>query len=269
MDIERIVDVHTHLYSEPDYSVESNLSEYDVATIAADYVERLEASPVDHAVAIVMDESLLLDEDSLGELVRKRNTSGLFSLVFLVDPLREDAEQQIERAAEAGAVGIKLHPYQQKMGDAEDFPRIARVLRTAERYDLVTIIDAAYGETRMFNYNGVRLGHAMAKVVDSPILLAHGGAVKILDAFSAAVTFDNIYLDTSFSLPYWEGSSLVQDYAFAMEKMSMEKWMWGTDMPYMGIEESIESAESVLTDYDLTEHTDALFYENAATLFDL
>lgn len=269
MNVERIVDVHTHLYAEPDYSVESNLSEYDVSTIANDYVERLKASPVDHAIAIVMDESLLLDEDSLGELVDARDRSEIFSLVFLVDPLREDAEQRIERAAETGAVGIKLHPYQQKMGDAEDFPRIARILRRAERHDLVTIIDAAYGETRMFNYNGVRLGHAMAKVVDSPILLAHGGAVKVLDAFSAAVTFDNIYLDTSFSLPYWEGSSLVQDYAFAMDKMSMDKWMWGTDMPYMGIEESFESVKGVLTKYDLTEHAEALLYENAVDLFNL
>lgn len=269
MTVERIVDVHTHLYAEPDYSVESNLADFDVAEIAADYVNRLETSPVDHAIAIVMDESLVLDEDALSELVAARDASGLFSLVFLVDPFAADAEARIERAAEAGAVGIKLHPYQQNMGDADDFPRVAKVLRTAERHDLVTIIDAAYGETQMYNYNGVRLGHSMAKVVDSPILLAHGGAVKVLDAFSTAVTFDNVYLDTSFSIPYWEGSSVVQDYVFAMEKMSMDKWMWGTDIPYMGLEESLEAAQSLLVENELTDHADALFHENATALFDL
>jgi predicted TIM-barrel fold metal-dependent hydrolase len=93
--------------------------------------------------------------------------------------------------------------------------------------------------------------------------------VKILDAFSTAVTFGNVYLDSSFSIPYWSGSSLVQDYAFAMEKMEMEKWMWGTDMPYMPLSDSISSANEFLDEYDLGEYEKEYFHTNAEELLDL
>jgi predicted TIM-barrel fold metal-dependent hydrolase len=118
----------------------------------------------------------------------------------------------------------------------------------------------------MYEVNGVRLGHALAKSVSSPIILAHGGGAKIHEAFLTAETFSNIYLDTSFSIPYWSNSSVCEDFAFVMDEMNMDRWVWGTDRPFAGHRESVEEVEKLLSEHGLSEMADKLFYENMSSI---
>jgi len=261
-----IIDGHTHLSGTADLNQETNLSEYDIRDIATDYVERLKKNGVEHAVAILLDEDVLVDEASLNPLLDVHDDAGCFSLVFLVDPLSDQSVSLVEKIADVGGVGVKIHPYVQQVGTPDHFPQIRRMLRAVEASDLFTIIDCSYGAEHMYEVNGVRLGHAMAKEIDAPIVLAHGGGAKIHEAFLTAETFSNIYLDTSFSIPYWSGSSVEQDFAFAMREMKMDRWVWGTDSPFTSHEESVEAVRALLEENDLTEYESALFYENMREL---
>jgi predicted TIM-barrel fold metal-dependent hydrolase len=120
----------------------------------------------------------------------------------------------------------------------------------------------------MYETGGVQLGHEMAKTVDSPIVLAHGGGAKIHEAFLTAETFENIYLDTSFSLPYWSGSSVEEDFAFAMREMDLDRWVWGTDIPFANVHDSIHCVEDLLERHSLADMASKLFHENFDALLE-
>ena len=51
-----------------------------------------------------------------------------------------------------------------------------------------------------------------------------------------ALDKSNIWLDTSFSLPYYIGSSIEMDYAFAYKKIGLERIVYGSDTPYLNSE---------------------------------
>ena len=246
-----VVDIHTHLYHKPDLSVEASLSSHDVESIASSYVERIQSGPADHAVAIIMDEEFLADEGARSDLLTVRDNSDIFSLAFLIDPLANDAPEYVDQVTEAGGVAIKLHPYIQEL-TPETYPSVARTMRTVEEHDLITIIDCSYGGEHMNRANGVHLGHRLAQVVDSPILLAHGGGPRILDAVSSADAFSNVYLDTSFSLQYWDQSSVIADYAFGYRKLGADRWMWGSDRPYVEQSTSFNRASEFLDEHGLS-----------------
>lgn len=259
-----IVDIHTHLYHEPDLSVEASLSNYDIESIATRYVERIHSGPADYAVAIIMDDEFLCDSEATSDLLSVYDDSDIFSLAFLLDPVADNAPEYVDRIVEAGGVAVKLHPYIQEL-TPETYPSVARTMSAVEEQDLITIIDCSYGGQHMNRANGVHLGHRLAQVVNSPILLAHGGGPRILDAVSSADAFSNVYLDTSFSLQYWDQSSVIDDYAFGYRKLGADRWLWGSDRPYVEQSKSFERASEFLDKYKLTDRN-MFFGETAMNL---
>ena len=247
-----IVDIHTHLYHEPDMTVEASLSTHDVESIASEYVERIRSGPVDHAVAIIMDDEFLYQSGARKKLLTVRDDTDIFSLAFLLDPVADNALEYVDRIAEAGGIAVKLHPYIQEL-TPETYPSIARTMRAVEKYNLITIIDCSYGGEHMYRANGVHLGHRLAQMVESPILLTHGGGPRILDAVASADAFSNIYLDTSLSLDYWNQSSIICDYAFGYEKLGADRWLWGSDRPYVDQQTSFNRASEFLDEYELSD----------------
>lgn len=264
----RRIDGHTHVTPTADLTIETNLASHDIGDLTQQYADRIGEAAVEHAVVIPLDVEIIRDQTVLRTMLDVRDAAGCFSIVFLIDPLAEDAFEQVERVDESNGLGVKLHPYVQRIGREEHIPRIRDVLAEVDHRDLLTIIDCSYGAEHMYEVNGVRLGHALAEDVSSPIILAHGGGAKIHEAFLTADTFQNIYLDTSFSIPYWSGSSVSDDFAFAMEKMDMDRWVWGTDRPFATHQESVEATERLLSDHGLSDKGAKLFYENMRSLLE-
>lgn len=262
------IDFHTHLYDEPEIEVQQRLSEHDVEAIATDYVDRLDEHGLGHAVAIVMDEDFLHDADAVASLLDVRDRTDRFSLVFLLDPLREDFAELVERVVEIDALGVKLHPYLQELDVGSDPEPLQDAFERIEAASLLTIVDANYAGEHLYEYNGVRLGHEMARRVSSPIVLAHAGNAKVLDAFAVARHAENVWLDTSFTLPYWRGSSVGRDIAFCMEKLQMERWLWGSDTPQLDPSVCRAGVREFLRDHDLEQWEPALFAGNARSLLD-
>lgn len=263
-----IIDFHTHLYEEPNIEAEKRLSGLDVRKIMGSYVNRLEENSISHAVAIVMDEDFLLDPKSVEDIFEVRNSSKRFSLVFLLDPFREDFQELVDKIEDIDGLGVKFHPYQQQFDFESDSNKLRDAFRCIEDSSLLTIIDCNYAGEFMFKYNGVELGHAMACEVDSPIVLAHAGNARILDAFAVARFADNVWLDTSSTLPYWRNSSVGKDIAFCMEKMEMDRWLWGSDTPFLNIDRCKEGVKDFLTEHGLGEYETYLFGKNARELLD-
>ena len=264
----QIIDIHTHLYDKPDLDVQFNLGSYDIRPIAEEYVDRLGRLGVDYALAIVNDDDFLKMPGRIEVLNEIRDSSERFSTAFLIDPTREDAIDLVEIAADSGGAAIKFHPYLNDLTRGT-YARAIEVVTAAEKQGLFIIVDCSYGGKKFYDVNGVELSHTIAGKVNSPVLLAHGGGARVLEAFAAAESYDNVYLDTSFSIPYWSGSSVPDDFVFAMERMEMERWLWGSDMPMMGVEQSRDAVESLLRDRNLVKYQKKLFFENAKNLMDI
>ena len=260
------IDFHTHLAADADIELQQRLSQRDVRTVARTYVDRLDNHGIDHAVAIVMDEEFLYDPDAVADLLEVRENTDRFSLVFLLDPLDEEFPELVDRATEAGAVGVKFHPYLQEFGAESESATLRRAFERVADSDLLTIIDTNYAGESLFRYNGVRLAHMMARTVSSPIVLAHAGNARILDAFAVARFADNVWLDTSFTLPYWIGSSVGRDFAFCMEKLRMSRWVWGSDTPSLDPSRCRSEVRSFLRDHSLKKWEQDLFADNARKL---
>jgi predicted TIM-barrel fold metal-dependent hydrolase len=216
-----------------------------------------------------MDDSFLLDDSMTNDLLQVCDRTECFSLTFLVDPFEPDVEDYVERISDVGGIGIKLHPYLQEFGVDEAFGAVRRTFEAASDNGLLTIVDCNYAGQHVFDFNGVRVAHAAAGAVNTPVVVAHAGNARVVDAFVTARAHGNIWLDTSFTLPWWRGSSIATDMAFAMEKMGMERWVWGTDMPYaQSPMDCLEGVWSFLEDHNLEGHGPDLFEKNAKSLLE-
>ena len=83
--------------------------------------------------------------------------------------------------------------------------------------------------------------------------MAHSGGALVLDALSLAMAANNLYLETSLSLDFWQGSSVEKDFAFAFKKLGSERCLYGSDAPFVGLKESLEVANDFFKKYNFAE----------------
>jgi len=73
-----------------------------------------------------------------------------------------------------------------------------------------------------------------------------------LEAYLLADACPNVYLETSFTLPYYLGSSVEQDLAFAYKKID-ERVIYGSDFPYVGLDKSENIFEEFVQKWGFTD----------------
>ena len=61
-------------------------------------------------------------------------------------------------------------------------------------------------------------------------ILSHLGGHRVMDAFFLAKSNSNVYLDNSHVLKYFEGTSVIRDCLWVMDKLD-EKIIYGSDFP--------------------------------------
>lgn len=183
---------------------------------------------------ILLFNTALFDEDLTPFLEGFRSLAWKAGmLTALVDPRRADVVSYLENAASAGLGAIMFNSYLQQIGDS-DFEAVLNCCREAERLGLMICIDGSYGTSRMFQYDNLKLACEVAdQLRKAPVVVIHSGGLRVMQAALLAMDRPNVYLDTSFSLPFYLGSSLEQDYAFCYRKLGPERVLFGTDIPYM------------------------------------
>lgn len=151
----------------------------------------------------------------------------------LVDFRRPDLLNYLEAALASGIKAIMFNSYLQCISDA-DFLLVHKACKFAEEHGLIICIDGSFGTSKMYAYDNVRLACFIADLItDTPIIIVHSGGKRILDMMALALDKANVWLDTSFSLPFYIGSSLETDFAFAYKKIGTDRIVFGSDHPYM------------------------------------
>jgi len=263
-----MIDMHLNPVRTADASGLTTLAAADVADACAHYADALDTANGDRAVMVILSDAALDDLEDPSRPGTSRLAPFVPALVpaLAVDFRRPDAASRLERARALGVAALKFHPYLQRIVPA-DLAAAAALAREADRLGMFVMVCGSYGTRALDRHDGVRLAAALADEVSCPIVLSHGGGRQILDAMLIAEDAPQVVLDTSFSLPYYFGSSIETDFAFAMRKLGPARWVFGSDAPFMTVEDSVAAMRRFFDRHEFAARdVDQIFHGTAAAL---
>lgn len=187
-----------------------------------------------------------------------------FAATAMIDPRDPDAHALLLRAAEAGCRGLKFHPYLQVIRD-EEFGAAVDLARSAEELDMWVAVCCSYGTVRVHEISGPRLVARLVRSgIRTPVVALHAGGAAVLDVMSVALEAANVLLETSYSVPFWNGSSVEQDIAFAIRTVGAHRCLHGSDHPHVPVAEAVDQLEAFLRRHGFDDEERASLFEGTA-----
>lgn len=186
---------------------------------------------------------------------------------MLVNPLSGDIEKQLDILKSNHVKFVKILPYEQRIF-RDSYKRVLEFVQKIEERNMVLTVCCAYGSRYLYDTNGVELvSYLVNHEINTPIIMAHGGMVKVFDALSLMVEFPNLYMDISFTIPYWWDSSVLDDYAFVFKKLSCNRIFYGSDYPYVELKKACDYFERFCDRYGIAEgDKNKILHENFEVL---
>jgi len=169
-----------------------------------------------------------------------------------VDPLggRKSIEKLEHDVLKYNLKGLKLHPRLQgfNIGDKKVKPLIQKAIDL----DLPITIDAFLCATEAESHLPYAIGQIATSFPKAKIIMAHFGGHKLWDALFVAKAHKNIFVDLSYTLLYFKGSSLEKDIGFAIKRIGSHRCIYGSDHPEMGLLKTLKASLGILTKYRLS-----------------
>ena len=192
------------------------------------------------------------------------------SMTALIDFRRPDLNEYLEKAKEQGVNAFMVNSYLQQIAEV-DFLNVYKVFKYAEDNNIIICIDGSYGTTKMYSYDNLKLACFAADLISKvPIVIIHSGGLRVKEVMLLAFDNSNVYLDTSFSLPFYLGSSLEQDYAFVYKKIGTNRVLYGSDIPYLNSEKAIDIHLEFFLKYKFSDNDiEQIMCKNAKNLLNL
>lgn len=186
----------------------------------------------------------------------------------LVDFRDENVYNYIDNLKTSGVNAIMFNSYLQQISENE-FSRVISACKYASKNELIVCIDGSYGTSKMYAYDNIKLACLVAdEVTDTPIVIVHSGGYRVIEAMLLAADKKNVWLDTSFSLPYYINSSIEQDFAFVLKQLNCDRIVFGSDYPYMEVEKTLEQHLNFFRKYSFSEEEqEKILFRNAFKLF--
>lgn len=161
------------------------------------------------------------------------------NVTMLLDISVSSASEHIQRLMESGINAVTFHSYFQKITD-DHSSGVFGLAKAAASFNMPILIDSSYGSTDMYLCNNLSLAASvLSEINDVPVVLMHSGGARALEAFLLADACPNVFLDTSFSVPYYMDSTIEQDLAFAYKRIGVERVLFGSDFPYISFEDAL------------------------------
>lgn len=221
-----IIDALTHIHPDP----KSFGSEYDLST--EHLIRNLDKSPVDRAVvtAIEGDNNYSTPTTYVIDACEKY-PDHLIGFASVNPITNSNAVAEFEKyVTEYGMRGLKLHPRHQ--GLAADDERIVPVVEKAAELGVpVTICGSLWKHAPLRDQQPINIDVIAKRVPEANIIIAHSGGFKFMDAFIVAVANDNVYLETSIALKYFEDSPFENQYLFTLKQLGAHRVLFGSDHP--------------------------------------
>jgi len=170
----------------------------------------------------------------------------------LVDFRDNNVFAYIDKVKQYGVHAIMFSSYLQQISES-DFLKVINVCKYAEEKKLIICIDGSYGTSKMYAFDNMKLACTIADIITiAPIVIIHSGGCRLIEAMLLAEDKKNVWLDTSFSLPYYLESSIEADFAYVLKKMSVERIVFGSDHPYLQYDEAISKHLTFFAKYNFS-----------------
>ena len=191
------------------------------------------------------------------------------SFTQLLDFRRDRVDIALDYLRDSRVDGIKFHSYVQKIGEP-DFSLVLTAAKAAAERGFFICVDASYGTTRLYDHDNLRLAALLIREIRNvPIVILHSGGARCWEAMLLALEGPNVYLETSFTLPYYRGSSIESDLSFIYRKIGINKVLYASDFPYVSLEESTKSISEFFDRFEFSHgERSAILSENAYALLD-
>ena len=260
----KIIDANIHLPEIPSDLNEFDYNSFDVLGSIDNLENKLNKNQVMGGCVSILDIDFLRRNEST--LVKRLSLLNL-KAVIMIDPNDPNWKKNVDTAKNLGFIGIKFHAYRQRI-DSDLDKKIKEICKHASNLGMLITICCSYGTKDLYKFNGVRIISEILNEVNTPILALHGGGKLVLDLMLIAEQSRNVYIETSFSLPYYLGSSIEIDIAFAIKKLGSKQWMYGSDHPYIDMKKSIEATKNFLIKYQFNDiDIKNIMYSNGIDFF--
>jgi hypothetical protein len=269
----KIFDFNIHLYSKErgelseQLKFNTQLSANDLIIGFDKYKDHLLSSGLNSANFMLFNQEIILDSE-LNKFIDKVDhefPNSSFTLLF--DFRNKSFIENINLAKSLGFKFIKFHCYTQNILESE-FNQILECCKVAENIGLGICIDASFGTTGLYKYDNLKLSAYLSEnITKAPIILLHSGGARVFDAMLIADLCPNVYLETSLSLEYYSGSSIMQDFAFAYKKIGLHRVLYASDFPYKKVDGAINDIINLCDMYGISDvDKENILYNNAIKL---
>jgi len=257
-----MIDSNIHLikvkdqgYNSPDYihnEISKKYNEIDSDTFKkklADIDKKLQNNNIEKALLYCFDDKWYLHKWFPVTFPK----SIIPGMLLDVDLDLDTIKKKLKILKEHGFYFLKLLPYEQKIF-RNKYAKIIEIAKIVEKEGMILTICAAYGSRYVYKTNGVEIAaEVLNHGIKSPIIISHGGMPKVFDVMSLMLEYENLHMDISFTLPYWQGSRIIDDYAFTLKKMDYKRVLYGSDYPYVDFKESYKVFLEFVNNYLISE----------------
>jgi len=264
----RTIDFHLHINSAADVNAELRILDKDIKKLLRVLSLQLRQASIDKGLAILLDTRLPKDIRGLSILKESCLSSETTNLAFSIMPDFRDKQslRATKLALKNGSIrGIKFHPIHQRIVP-EDYNAVNDFFLSLDNEKVILTIDTSYmGYSDI--YSGLGLASCMLPFIKNPVVFAHAGGLRVLEAVNIALQYKNVYLEASFSIPHYLGSSIEQDIAFAIRKAGPKRCLYGSDAPFIELNFAKKDFEKFLIDHKFNEEErEDIFYNTAYNL---
>jgi len=170
-----------------------------------------------------------------------------------VHPYSSTAEQCLRDGIEKlGYIGLKLHPRLQGFGVDDD--QTVRLVRYAGEMNVPVLIDAFPDGTHLMDgFSPLKYGALAKQCPKTRIIWAHMGGHYVIDFMMLAKRLPNVSMDLSYSLLYYQGSSVPGDMMYAMGSMKFARIFYGSDYPDRSIGTTLRMSLQLLRSQGVSE----------------
>lgn len=250
-----IIDTHLHLDDAFDGTAQGAVQELH---------RQMEAANVTKAIVLHLEIQPWSAEEVAEALLLSSKLYGFIN----VHPYSEDAALQLRAGIEKlGYIGLKLHPRLQ--GFDVDDSRTVQLVNIAGEMGVPVLVDAFPDGTHILQgFSPVKYACLAKKCPNTKIIIAHMGGHYVIDFMMLAKRIPNMYFDFSYSLLYYQSSTIPIDMVYAMRSMKFNRVFYGSDYPDRTISSSLEMSIKFLQSQELErEQLDKIMFRNAQEFF--
>ncbi|QUI70396.1 amidohydrolase family protein [Pseudoalteromonas sp. M8] len=234
----KVIDAHLHLNSWQFPKLDEAINELE---------HQMTSANISKAVLL----HLQIQPWSKEELAKALSGKGKFIPFVNIHPMDEDAKQALSLSiSKLGYQGLKLHPRLQKY--SPDDERVITLCRYSGELNAPVLLDAfPDGTALMQGFDPLAFARLAKACPDTSFIWAHMGGHKVIDFMMLAKRLPNVFMDCSYSLLYYRGSSVVDDLMYAMKSMRYDRIFYGSDYPDRSLSDSLTQSLEQFKKYNV------------------